>query len=254
MKRLIILAATLIAGLSACDSLLDKEPLDRVTQFDYFKTKSDLELFSNPFYDNLLDKTPYDEQNDLLVQMTLSDILYGGDKRTVPNTGGGWSWGNLRRINTLLEYVDQCEDKDAVLEYTALSRFFRAAFYFDKVKRFGDVPWYDTQLGSADPDLYKARGFAGAGHDQDDRGCRLRHQQRRSDRGGDALPRQQMGGTGAESAVLPLRGNLPQIPRHQPRGTRLHLLSGRSRQGRQNDHRRRPLQDLFHQKIRTRTT
>ena len=49
MKRLIILAATLIAGLSACDSLLDKEPLDRVTQFDYFKTRSDLELFSNPF-------------------------------------------------------------------------------------------------------------------------------------------------------------------------------------------------------------
>ena len=55
MKRLIILAATLIAGLSACDSLLDKQPLDRVTQFDYFKTRSDLELFSNPFYDNLLD-------------------------------------------------------------------------------------------------------------------------------------------------------------------------------------------------------
>ena len=157
MKRLIILAATLIAGLSACDSLLDKEPLDRVTQFDYFKTRSDLELFSNPFYDNLLDKTPYDEQNDLLVQMTLSDVLYGGDKRTVPNTGGGWSWGNLRRINTLLEYVDQCEDKKAVTEYTALAKFFRAAFYFDKVQRFGDVPWYDTQLGSADPDLFKPR-------------------------------------------------------------------------------------------------
>ena len=157
MKRLIILAATLIAGLSACDSLLDKEPLDRVTQFDYFKTRSDLELFSNPFYDNLLDKTPYDEQNDLLVQMTLSDVLYGGDKRTVPNTGGGWSWGNLRRINTLLEYVDQCEDKKAVTEYTALAKFFRAAFYFDKVKRFGDVPWYEVQLGSADEALYKPR-------------------------------------------------------------------------------------------------
>ena len=157
MKRLIILAATLIAGLSACDSLLDKEPLDRVTQFDYFKTRSDLELFSNPFYDNLLDKTPYDEQNDLLVQMTLSDVLYGGDKRTVPNPGGGWSWGNLRRINTLLEYVDQCEDKKAVTEYTALAKFFRAAFYFDKVKRFGDVPWYEVQLGSADEALYKPR-------------------------------------------------------------------------------------------------
>ena len=105
---------------------------------------------------------------------------------------------------------------------------------------------HTARIGGSRP-LQGAR-FAGAGHDQDDRGCRLRHQQRRSDRGGDALPRQQMGGTGAESAVLSLRGNLPQIPRHQPRGTRLHLLSGRSRQGRQNDHRRRPLQDLFHQK------
>ncbi|WP_290539611.1 RagB/SusD family nutrient uptake outer membrane protein [Alistipes sp.] len=157
MKRLIILAATLVTGFSACDSLLDKEPLDRVTQFDYFKTRSDLELFSNPFYDNLLDKTPYDEQNDLLVQLTLSDILYGGDKRTVPNTGGGWSWGNLRRINTLLEYIDQCEDTEAVTEYTALAKFFRASFYFDKVRRFGDVPWYDMQLGSADAALYKPR-------------------------------------------------------------------------------------------------
>ena len=35
--------------------------------------------------------------------------------------------------------------------------FFRAYFYFEKVKRFGDVPWYDRQLGSADPDLYKPR-------------------------------------------------------------------------------------------------
>ena len=125
MKRLIILAATLIAGLSACDSMLYKEPLDRVTQFDYFKTRSDLELFSNPFYDNLLDKTPYDEQNDLLVQMTLSDVLYGGDKRTVPNTGGGWSWGNLRRINTLLEYVDQCEDKKARHQFLIVIHLYR---------------------------------------------------------------------------------------------------------------------------------
>lgn len=157
MKRLIILAATLIAGLSSCDSLLDKTPLDRVTQFDYFKTRSDLELFTNPYYNNLLDKTPYDEQSDLLVQLTLSDILYGGNKRTVPNTGGGWSWTDLRRINTLLEYVDKCDDKEAVTEFTALSQFFRAAFYFDKVKRFGDVPWYDKQLGSSDPELYKPR-------------------------------------------------------------------------------------------------
>ena len=58
MKRLIILALTLTVGLSACD-VLDLEPKDRVTQFDYFKTTNDLELFSNPFYNNLLDKEPF---------------------------------------------------------------------------------------------------------------------------------------------------------------------------------------------------
>lgn len=156
MKRLIILALTLTVGLSACD-VLDLEPKDRVTQFDYFKTANDLELFTNPFYNNLLDKEPFDEQSDLLVQNTLSDILFGGSHRTVPESGGGWSWTDLRRMNTLLEYADMCEDKEAVTKYTAVTRFFRAFFYFEKVKRFGDVPWYDIQLGSADEALYKPR-------------------------------------------------------------------------------------------------
>ena len=142
--------------MSACD-VLDLEPKDRVTQFDYFKTANDLELFSNPFYNNLLDKEPFDEQSDLLVQNTLSAILFGGSHRTVPESGGGWSWTDLRRMNTLLEYADMCEDKEAVTKYTAVTRFFRAFFYFEKVKRFGDVPWYDIQLGSADELLYKPR-------------------------------------------------------------------------------------------------
>lgn len=87
MKRLIILALTLTVGLSACD-VLDLEPKDRVTQFDYFKTANDLELFSNPFYNNLLDKEPFDEQSDLLVQNTLSAILFGRQSsHRAPNPG-----------------------------------------------------------------------------------------------------------------------------------------------------------------------
>lgn len=156
MKRLIILAVALTAGLSSCD-ILDTKPLSQLTADDYFTTETDLQLFTNPLYNNMLDKNPYDDQSDLLVCQTLSDEILGGNKRTVPNTGGGWTWTDLRRINTLLEYVDNCEDKDAVTHYTALARFFRAFFYFEKVKRFGDVPWYEVQLGSADEALYKPR-------------------------------------------------------------------------------------------------
>lgn len=156
MKRFIILAITLTVGLSACD-VLDTKPLSEISQEAYFKTETDLQLFSNTFYNNLLDKSPYDRQSDLYVVQNLSDEMLGGSKRIVPNSGGGWSWGDLRKMNTLLEYIHQCEDEAAVIKYTALTRFFRAYFYFEKVKRFGNVPWYDKQLGSADVALYNPR-------------------------------------------------------------------------------------------------
>ncbi len=157
MKRFITAAIILLIGLSACDNLLDLQPLSQISQTDYFKTETDLQLFSNSFYNNLLDKSPYDNQSDLCVQQNLSDEMLGGSNRTVPASGGGWSWTDLRKMNTLLAYADQCKDEAAVLKYTALTRFFRAFFYFEKVKRFGDVPWYDIELGSADEALYKAR-------------------------------------------------------------------------------------------------
>ncbi len=157
MKHFTIVAIILIMGLSACDDLLDLKPLSKISEADYFQTETDLQLFSNPFYNNLLDKSPYDLQSDLYVCQNLSDEMLGGTKRTVPASGGGWSWTDLRRMNTLIAYADQCADEDAVIKYTALTRFFRAFFYFEKTKRFGDIPWYEAELGSADEELYNAR-------------------------------------------------------------------------------------------------
>lgn len=157
MKRFTIIAMTLLMGLSACNDLLDLKPMSQISQADYFQTETDLQLFSNPFYNNLLDKSPYDMQSDLYVCQNLSDEMLGGTKRTVPASGGGWSWTDLRRMNTLIAYAGQCKDENAVIKYTALTRFFRAFFYFEKIKRFGDVPWYEVELGSADEELYNPR-------------------------------------------------------------------------------------------------
>ena len=42
--------------------------------------------------------------------------------------------------------------------YNGVAQFFRAYFYFVKVRRYGDVPWYDQVLGSEDQELLaKAR-------------------------------------------------------------------------------------------------
>ena len=156
-KRNIFIALALFAGLSSCDDWLNKSPLSEIEEENYFRTETDLQLFSNGFYNSILNKSPYDEQSDVYVQQELSDEILGGENRIVPASGGGWSWTALRSVNTLLGNVDKCEDAEAATKYTALARFFRAYFYYDKVKRFGDVPWYDKELFSDDPDLYKAR-------------------------------------------------------------------------------------------------
>ncbi len=160
MRKFILPIITIVLGLSSCD-MLEKYPKDRLVPETYFRNENDLKLFSNSFYDNLFDKEPFDRQSDIFFEKgTLSDELYAGTNRTPnPNAGtGGWSWEQLRKINTMLGYIHQCEDEAVRAEYTALARFFRARFYYEKVKRFGDVPWYDKELASTDTDeLYKPR-------------------------------------------------------------------------------------------------
>ena len=159
MKKFILPVIFVVLGLSSCD-FLERTPKDKLAPENYFRNEQDLKLFSNSFYDNLFEKNPFETQSDILfLKGTLSDELLGGVDRVVPqNAGsGGWSWGQLRKINTMLGNIHKCEDEAARTQYTALAKFFRARFYFEKVKRFGDVPWYDRELGSTDEDLYKAR-------------------------------------------------------------------------------------------------
>ena len=119
-----------------------------MTEEIYFKTAEDFQLFTNPLYNNLLDKDPYNHQSDHYIKLTLSNLIHGGSYRTVPASGGGWSWTDLRRINTVLSRMDTCEDDQVRAEYEGLARFFRAFFYYEKVKLFGDVPWIDEELAS----------------------------------------------------------------------------------------------------------
>ena len=156
MKKIIFLTLLALLGVTSCD-FLNQVPQDKLSPESFFKTETDLQLFTNPLYDNLLDKDAYEHQSDHCIHLNLSNELHGGTFRTVPATGGGWSWGNLRRINTLLGNSHQCEDEAVRAHYDAIAKFFRAMFYFEKVKRFGDVPWIEVELGSEDEQLYAPR-------------------------------------------------------------------------------------------------
>lgn len=153
MKKTMISLIAAALSVTACD--LNKMPLSQLSPDSFFSSETELEAFSNNFYNDLPGTSVYEEESDLLIKDGLLPEMRDG--RTIPASGGGWTFTTLRNYNTLIEYSVNCPDVDVRNEYVALARFFRAYFYFEKVKRFGDVPWYDKQLGSADPDLYKPR-------------------------------------------------------------------------------------------------
>lgn len=154
MKKLLyILSSVLILTVSGCD-LLVREPQDRLSPESFFKTETECRLFSNEFY-TLLPSTIYTETADVIAVSTLSEEVSG--MRTVPATSSAWNWDKLRDINFFLEHLHQCENADVRAEYEALARFFRAFFYFEKVKRFGDVPWVDHTIAADSDELYMGR-------------------------------------------------------------------------------------------------
>lgn len=163
MNKVIHISTALILLLiivSCGDNILNQPPDDAITAEEFFNTADDLKAYTNDLYSVLPDHSMYmdDSSSDNILGVSAANRVEG--TRTVP-TGrgsGGWSWGDLRRINYFLENYDRVNDEDAKAKYSGIARFFRAHFYFDKVKRFGDVPWYGEVIAQDDEELlYKAR-------------------------------------------------------------------------------------------------
>src|SRR5690606_35199079 len=78
--------------------------------------------------------------------------------RTVSSSGGGWSYGLIRQINYFLENYPKIEDNfDSYKQYVGEGYLFRAYFYFNLVKKFGDVPLITKTLNIDSDELYNPR-------------------------------------------------------------------------------------------------
>lgn len=157
MQRILFLLIT-VAALTACKKQLDLQPFDKLSPENAFNTEKDLQLYANSFYLILptgSDIVDADAMSDYLAGRTPSTYIYGSFG---PTQASGWTWTNLRKVNYFLEHVGQAKvSEEARNHFTGLARFFRAWFYFNMVKKFGDVPFYNKTLGTDDEDLYKGR-------------------------------------------------------------------------------------------------
>lgn len=145
-------------SVSACKQL-DQEPQSTATKSAVFGTENGLKLYTNGFYNMGFlprNSTSQDAMSDYLAVREVQNFLRPG--AFAANNSSGWTWTDLRNINY---FIENCNDP-AVPEqirnnYLGIARYYRAYFYMEKVKRFGDVPWIGKPLDLEDPQLDAAR-------------------------------------------------------------------------------------------------
>jgi len=174
IQYIIAMAGVAFLAQSCNDGFLDRAPLDKISDASFWKTTGDLQLYLNEIYDrdDLLAQEsgwgsigPYgwDGSNGADTQTAARYNTRMNSEETIPDSGGGWGtddWKSLRMCNYFLENYSRVEaltSADAVKPYTGEALFFRSLFYFNKVRRFGAVPWAETTISIDSKELFAAR-------------------------------------------------------------------------------------------------
>ncbi len=172
MTRRFIPVALLLAGALTvgCDTL-EQNPVATSSKDAVFGSENGLALYTNSFYNWMPDANnitqsesmaDYAARRDVpqfirpnVYNPRVTDLTSSGQYEVVALGGNvNWQWTTLRSINYFLENnTNEALPERVRNNYNGLARFFRAWFYFEKVKRYGDVPWIDRPLDVADSAL-----------------------------------------------------------------------------------------------------
>ncbi|MCB4797911.1 RagB/SusD family nutrient uptake outer membrane protein [Neotamlana laminarinivorans] len=166
--KLLFLGA--IMSFTSCEDFLDKTPLDEVSEVDFYTTTSDLQAGVNGWYNDLpgwsalsigFNVLP-DMYSDLGTAQEPSNRI-SGLEYSVPTSASAsvWSFDEVREVNWYLDHLDQVrddQDETLVNQYTGEGYFFRAYFYFELLKRYGDLPIFPEYFDNLDEEyVYAAR-------------------------------------------------------------------------------------------------
>ena len=167
MKKIVIPTILLAAALtSACNSLLDKEPLDMFTDENFWENENTVSGYANGFYEQFTGYGNGGSFGDFYFK-TLSDDQAGGYSfadwtfTNVPANSAEWKdgWVEIRRANILIERVDRVNMTDAAkAHWRGVGRLMRAWQYYKLIRAYGDIQWIDKPVDFHDEaTLYAGR-------------------------------------------------------------------------------------------------
>lgn len=159
MKNKIILLAIMLTLFASCDDLLDKQPLDKISEATFWLSPKDADAGLQACYDVLqcrgTSKNPAYELWGMMDALTPISYSRNGGYNSVaegthdPNTGfirDYWSvaYKGIVRCNDVLDHIDDIPYPDNESDVKAWVKgeasFLRALYYYQLIIAFGDVP------------------------------------------------------------------------------------------------------------------
>ena len=164
LKRILLLLV-ILPGIYSCeDEILNRKPLDKISDSDVWVSESLLTGYVLDLYTRLPDKAWVREYNYTDEGTTSSPNNNSGTNGTMDkdNTVSDleyWDYGFIRDCNIFLEKIGATPIPEAVkMQLEGEVRAMRAYAYFEMVKRYGGVPLVATVIdpyGEIDPEVQK---------------------------------------------------------------------------------------------------
>jgi len=158
------LLLTLGIFLAGCKKdFLERYPQDQLTDDTYWTSESNVRAFAFGFYPSYFYGygSGYAWGKFFSGQSLNDDFAPSNPPQfvqNVPASDGDWSFAWVRKANIFINRVKTVPmPEEAINHWVGVGRFFRALEYHDLVKRFGDVPFFGSELNENSEVLYKPR-------------------------------------------------------------------------------------------------
>lgn len=165
MKKITYILLSACFLLTSCEDFLNRDPDAKVGSGDYFTDEGSLLTYTNGFIQkytpSAADLGYGDGYSDIMA--TEKSFTFLTNASWTPDLQSGWSisnWTPIYNINYFLVHMREAKGLSEATynHYEGTARFWRAWQYFEKVKTFGAVPWYDEPIDPEDMvALYKPR-------------------------------------------------------------------------------------------------
>ena len=159
MKKLyitnLVLSLILLFGLTGCFDL-EKSPEGQLSTVNALSSNAEMEKYLNQFYESAVKGHPGnvanasgiafgDQQSDNMVNAAPTDRLAG--LVTLSNAARLGDYNNIRNLNFMIQnFKNNKEEGPDKRQFMGEAYYFRAWYYFQMVKNYGDVTWVNKVL------------------------------------------------------------------------------------------------------------